>query len=130
MPTRRMPLNLTDEERQTPQRWARRPKSSQRLATPCQIIPLSEQGWTYARIGQKLDLRRRMVLRWRERFLASLLDELHDESRPRYCGALIRCGLCGNESIAAWSFFRAAMAIAPSACGSIGYSSCGSARRS
>ena len=82
MPTNRTPLNLTDEERQTLQRWARRPKSSQRLATRCKIILLDERGWTYARIGRKLDLRSQTVLKWRKRFLRSRLDGLHDEPRP------------------------------------------------
>ena len=82
MPTKRTPLNLTDEERQTLQRWARRPKSSQRLATRCKIILLDQRGWTYARIGQKLDLRSQTVLKWRKRFLQSRLDGLHDDPRP------------------------------------------------
>ena len=82
MNTRRTPLNLTDEERRTLQRWARRPKSSQRLATRCKIILLDEQGWTYARIGEKLDLREQTVLKWRKRFLQSRLEVLHDEPRP------------------------------------------------
>ena len=82
MPTKRRSLNLTDQARQALQRWARRPKSGQRLATRCKIILLSEQGWTYGRIGRKLDLRPQTVLKWRKRFLASMLDGLHDEPRP------------------------------------------------
>ena len=38
--------------------------------------------WTYARIGEKLDLRKQTVLKWRKRFLQSRLDGLHDEPRP------------------------------------------------
>lgn len=78
----RTPLNLTDEERTTLQRWSRRPKSSHALATRCKIILLDEQGWSYARIGDKLDVRRQTVFKWRRRFLIQRLDGLHDEPRP------------------------------------------------
>jgi transposase len=77
-----MPLTLTDEERTTLERWARRPKSSHALAMRCKIILLDAEGWSYAKIGDKLDVRRQTVLKWRKRFIARRLDGLHDEPRP------------------------------------------------
>lgn len=82
MSRRREPLNVTDEERATLRRWARRPKSPQALATRCRIVLLDDAGWSYARIAEKLDLRRQTVWKWRQRFLATRLDGLHDEPRP------------------------------------------------
>jgi transposase len=78
----RTPLTLTEDERITLQRWARRPKSSHALATRCKIILLEAEGWSYAKIGDKLDLRRQTVLKWRKRFIAKRLDGLQDEPRP------------------------------------------------
>jgi transposase len=82
MPKKREPLKLTDDERQTLERWSRRPKSSQALATRCRIVLRDAEGWTYERIADKLDLRVQTVLKWRKRFLSKRLEGLHDEPRP------------------------------------------------
>ena len=82
MSRRREPLNVTDEERATLERWARRPKSSHALAMRCKMILLDDAGWSYQRIGEKLDVRRQTVLKWRKRFLSRRLEGLHDEPRP------------------------------------------------
>jgi transposase len=78
----RTPLMVTDKERAELQQLARQPGTRQSLATRCKVILLDEQGWTYAAIGDKLDMREQTVLKWRSRFLTDRLAGLNDKPRP------------------------------------------------
>jgi transposase len=73
---------LTDDERETLERWARRPKSAQALALRCRIVLASAQGLTNSEIGERLGVTRSTVAKWRNRFVARRLDGLWDEPRP------------------------------------------------
>lgn len=73
---------LTDEERETLERWARRPKSAQALALRCRIVLASAQGLTNTAIAERLGVTRTTAAKWRNRFVASRLDGLWDEPRP------------------------------------------------
>src|SRR5712692_7814868 len=73
---------LSEEERETLQRWARRPKSAQALALRCRIVLASAQGGTNTEIGERLGVSRATVAKWRNRFVARRLDGLWDEPRP------------------------------------------------
>ena len=75
-------LVLTDEERETLQRWARRPKSAQALALRCRIVLDCERGGTNIEVAERLGVSRLTVGKWRSRFIAERLDGLHDEPRP------------------------------------------------
>jgi transposase len=75
-------LVLSDVERETLERWARRPKSAQALALRCRIVLACAQGETTMQIGQRLGVTRTTVGKWRRRFGELLLDGLHDEPRP------------------------------------------------
>ena len=75
-------LTLTDEERETLQRWARRPKSSQALALRCRIVLWCARGWTNLEVAEKLEVNPATVSKWRRRFLARRLDGLSDDPRP------------------------------------------------
>ena len=85
-PRRRGPklpeLALTDEERTTLERWARRAKSSQALAERCRIVLACAQGRTNTEVAQHLGVARSTVIKWRSRFVARRLEGLADEPRP------------------------------------------------
>jgi transposase len=77
------PLVLSDEERATLERWARRPKSAQALALRCRIVLECAKGDAHnSEVAERLGISRGTVNKWRARFLADRLDGLHDEPRP------------------------------------------------
>jgi transposase len=78
----KLPLILTDDERQKLQTWARRPKSTQRLATRARIVLACAEGLDNAAVAQRLRLDRSTVGKWRQRFLVDRLEGLADEPRP------------------------------------------------
>ena len=75
-------LELTDDERSTLERWARRPKSAQALALRCRIVLECATPKSNSVVAQELGITRTTVAKWRARFLAQRLDGLHDEPRP------------------------------------------------
>jgi transposase len=85
-PRRRGPklpeLALTDTERATLERWARRAKSSQALAQRCRIVLACASGASNIEVAQRLGVSRPTVTKWRARFLARRLEGLADEPRP------------------------------------------------
>jgi len=76
------PLTLTDDERQKLETWARRPKSTQRLATRARIILACAEGLENTDVARRLGVNRTTVGKWRGRFLEDRLDGLADEPRP------------------------------------------------
>jgi transposase len=73
---------LSGEERETLERWARRPKSSQALAFRCRIVLAAAEGRSSREIAAALDTTGTTVGKWRGRFARRGLDGLHDEPRP------------------------------------------------
>ena len=61
----REPLRVTDQERTELERLVRQPSTPHGLATRCKVVLLDEAGWTYAAIGEKLDMREQTVFKWR-----------------------------------------------------------------
>jgi transposase len=75
-------LALTDDERATLQRWARRRKSSQALALRCRIVLACAEGATNQAVADRLGISKPTVTKWRSRFVARRLEGLADEPRP------------------------------------------------
>ncbi len=73
---------LTDEERQTLERWSRRAKSSQALAQRCRIVLGCAAGKSNKEVAAELGIWPQTVGKWRNRFVARGLDGLVDEPRP------------------------------------------------
>jgi transposase len=78
----RVDVTLEDEERQTLERWARRPKSSQALALRCRIVLAAADGEPSRAIAERLGCTPSTVGKWRGRFARMGPDGLHDEPRP------------------------------------------------
>jgi transposase len=76
------PLSLTVEERETLERWARRPKSAQALAQRSRIVLECAAGQPNTAVAQQLGLTHQTVGKWRQRFVERRLDGLLDEPRP------------------------------------------------
>jgi transposase len=70
------------EERETLERWARRPKSSQALAFRCRIVLAAGEGRLSSEIAAELGCNANTVSKWRGRFARRGIDGLHDEPRP------------------------------------------------
>jgi transposase len=73
---------LTDDERQTLQRWAKRPTSSQALALRCRIVLACAEGLSNVAAGARLGVHEKTIGKWRARFLKRRLEGLADEPRP------------------------------------------------
>lgn len=75
------PLTLSDEERATLLRWARRAKSSQVLAMRAKIVLACADGLSNVEVAAKLAVHLSTVGKWRRRFLAERLNGMIDEQR-------------------------------------------------
>lgn len=75
-------IELSDDERETLERWARRPKSAQSLALRCRVVLAGAEGLTNNEVADRLGVHRATVSKWRRRFAEHRLDGLHDEPRP------------------------------------------------
>jgi transposase len=76
------PLTLTDEERETLERWARRPTTAQALAQRARIVLACTSGKPDTEVAHEVQLTRLTVGRWRRRFIAKRVAGLLDEPRP------------------------------------------------
>lgn len=75
-------LELTGEERQVLQAWARRRKTAQGLAARARIVLLADEGWSNSAVAEYVHVTRVTVGKWRSSFLEHRLDGLTDEPRP------------------------------------------------
>lgn len=80
--TTKAPLVLSDEERETLERWARRPKSAPALALRCRIVLACGDGLENKVVAERLGANQATVSKWRKRFVDKRLDGLADDPRP------------------------------------------------
>jgi transposase len=76
------PLVLTDDERQTLERWSRRATTAQALALRCKIVLACADGATNRAVAERLGIWPQTVTKWRGRFVRQRLEGLSDEPRP------------------------------------------------
>ncbi len=76
------PLTVTPEERETLERWARRPKTAQAVAQRARLVLTCAAGRPNTAVAAALRVSQPTVGKWRRRFLAKRLDGLLDEPRP------------------------------------------------
>lgn len=74
-------ITLTETERDTLQRWARRHSSAQSLALRSKIVLGCDTGLTNNEIAEKLDCSPATVSKWRRRFVSGRLQGLADLPR-------------------------------------------------
>jgi transposase len=74
-------LVLSDDERETLARWARRRTSAQALALRCRIVLLCADGLTNQQVAARVEVNQATVGKWRTRFVARRLEGLADEPR-------------------------------------------------
>ena len=75
-------IELSDSERETLQRWARRRRSAAGLAQRSRIVLACSGGETNTAVAELLGVSLPTVRRWRGRFAERRLDGLTDEPRP------------------------------------------------
>src|ERR671924_1523605 len=78
----RTEIVLGGEQRETLERWARRPTSAQALAFRCRVVLAAAEGRTSNEIAAELGCNPSTVSKWRVRFARRGIDGLHDEPRP------------------------------------------------
>jgi hypothetical protein len=74
-------LTLTLDERDTLERWARRPTTAQALAQRARMILACAEGRPNQHVARLERVTRQTVGRWRGRFVSRRLDGLLDEPR-------------------------------------------------
>jgi transposase len=79
---RKQPLVLTSEDRETLERWMRRPTTAQALAQRARIVLSCAADHSNIEVAREQGVTRQMVGRWRQRFLAKGVNGLLDEPRP------------------------------------------------
>ena len=78
-----VPITLSENERATLQRWARRHSFSQALALRCRIVlACADVDRSRDEIAAEVGCNPATVTKWRHRFAAERLDGLTDAPRP------------------------------------------------
>src|SRR6266699_4374475 len=76
------PILISDVERETLERWIRRPKTAQALAMRARIVLGCGEGKANWAVAEAVGVTAWTVSKWRGRFAAQGVDGLLDEPRP------------------------------------------------
>ncbi|HEY1911893.1 MAG TPA: IS630 family transposase [Vicinamibacterales bacterium] len=76
------PIVLTTDERETLERWARRPTTAQAIALRARLVLRCAAGETATAIARDVHVTKQTVGKWRGRFVVRRLEGLLDEPRP------------------------------------------------
>lgn len=76
------PLVLTPADRETLERWARRPKTAQAVAQRARLVLSCAEGRPNTAVALEFGVTKQMVGKWRSRFCERGVDGLLDEPRP------------------------------------------------
>lgn len=75
-------VELSNQDREVLERWARRPSTAQALAMRSRIVLAAADGATNTEIGARVGCHPNTAGKWRNRFVTAGIDGLHDEPRP------------------------------------------------
>src|SRR5215468_6241744 len=75
-------VTMTAQERDTLERWARRPTTAQGLAMRARVVLGSADGRSILDVAREERISWATAKRWRSRFIRRRLDGLLDEPRP------------------------------------------------
>lgn len=75
-------ITVNEQDREILERWARRPKTAQALATRARIIRFCAEGKRNDVVAREVGVCAGTVSKWRRRFAARGVDGLLDEPRP------------------------------------------------
>lgn len=83
MPFIKESVIVDDNQRELLQQWSRAHGTPQQVAKRCQIVLLSEEGWSDGRIGRELGVNRHTCRLWRRRFAQQGADSLWEIAEGR-----------------------------------------------
>src|SRR4029078_2364191 len=83
MPFSKGCLCVEPDKHQLLQEWSRAHTTPQQVAKRCQIILLSEEGWSDLRIAKELKLNRHTCRLWRQRFASEGTQALWEVAEVR-----------------------------------------------
>ena len=75
-------VTMTAQERETLERWARRPTTAQAVAMRARVVLASVDGRSILDVAREEQISWATAKRWRSRFIRRRLDGLLDEPRP------------------------------------------------
>jgi len=75
-------LELSAEERETLERFVRRRKTAQQLATRSRVILLGADGHANREVAKRVGVHETTVCKWRRRFIDKRIEGLLDDPRP------------------------------------------------